>query len=165
MMTNLCRIGGFLAALLVSASVYAGDVQVENAWARATAPGQDAASVDMTITSKQDAKLIGVFSTVAKEAALHSMTTMNGMMTMREVEAIDLPAGKPMNLGEAGYHLMLTGLKAPLKEGEMFPLTLSIKMANDRIMKVQAMVEVKSLTTSKAPSHSDEHMHMQMDMH
>jgi copper(I)-binding protein len=65
-MIHLYRFGGLLAALLVSASVYAGDIQVENAWARATAPGQDVAGVDMTITSKQAAILIGVSSPVAK---------------------------------------------------------------------------------------------------
>jgi copper(I)-binding protein len=161
-MTIVYRFGGLLAALLMSASVYAGDIRVEDAWARATAPGQDAASVDMTITSKQAVTLVGVSSPVAVTAALHSMTTMDGMMTMREVEAIDIPAGKPMNLGESGYHLMLTGLKAPLKEGEMFPLALSIKMANGRVVKIQAMVEVKSLAATMPPSHDDGHMRMPM---
>ena len=148
-MTNLYRFGGLLAALLMSASVYAGDIQVENAWARATAPGQDAAGVDLTITSKQAATLVGVSSAACKTVELHSMTSESGMMKMREVEAIELPAGKRVNLREGGYHLMLTGLKAPLKAGESVPLTLNIKVANKRMVKVETKAEVKPLTATR----------------
>jgi periplasmic copper chaperone A len=156
-MTNLFRFGGLLAALLMGASVYAGDIQVENAWTRATAPGQDAAGVDLTITSKQAAELVGVSSAVCKTVELHSMTSESGMMKMREVKAIDLPSGKRVNLREGGYHLMLTGLKAPLKAGVSVPLTLDIKVANDRIVKVETMAEVKPLpaTNNAAPQEND----------
>jgi copper(I)-binding protein len=145
-MTNLYRFGGLLAALLMSANVYAGDIQVENAWARATAPGQDAAGVDLTITSKQAATLVGVSSAACKTVELHSMTHDSGMMKMHEVEVIELPAGKRVNLGEGGYHLMLTGLKAPLKAGESVSLTLNIKVANKPMVKVETKAEVKPQT-------------------
>jgi periplasmic copper chaperone A len=150
-MTNLYRFGGLLAALVMSASVYAGDIQVENAWARATAPGQDAAGVDLTITSKQAATLIGVSSPASKTVELHSMTMTHdsGMMKMREVEAIELPAGKTVNLRDSGYHLMLTGLKAPLKAGEAVPLTLDIKVAK-RMVKIETKAEVRPLTATNS---------------
>lgn len=149
-MSNLFRIGGLLAAMLLSASVFASDIKVEKAWARATAPGQDTAGVDLTITSKQDATLVGASSTVCKTIELHSMTMTHdsGMMKMREVPAIKLPAGKLVNLGKSGYHLMLTGLKAPLKAGESVPLTLDIKVA-DLTVKVEAKAEVRPLTAPK----------------
>ena len=82
------------------------------------------------------------------------------MMRMREVKAIELPAGKTVNLGESGYHLMLDGLNAPLKEGETVPLTLSIMVGKQGVVKVETTVEVKSLTATEAESHDDEHMHM-----
>jgi periplasmic copper chaperone A len=156
-MTNLYRFGGFLAALLMSVCVYAGDIQVENAWARATAPGQDAAGVDLTITSKQAATLVEVSSAVCKTVELHNMTMTHdsGMMKMREVPAIELPAGKRVNLSESGYHLMLTGLKAPLKVGESVPLTLDIKVSK-RMVRVQAKAEVRPLTTTN-PASEEEH--------
>jgi hypothetical protein len=157
------RFCGLLAALLLSASVYAGDIQVEGAWSRATAPGQDAASVDLSITSKQSAKLLGVSSTASRTVEMHSMTHENGMMKMHEVKEIKLPAGRRINLGESGYHLMLVGLKAPLKAGEKIPLTLTIKVANNRTVKVEAKAEVKPLTATKAPSQMDKHEHMHMD--
>jgi len=77
-----------------------------------------------------------------------TMTHDSGMMKMREVPEIKLPAGKPVNLGESGYHLMLTGLKAPLTEGENVPLTLDIKVS-DRTVKVEAKAEVRPLTAPK----------------
>ena len=157
-MINLYRFGGFLAALLLSVCVYAGDIQVEKAWARATAPGQDAAGVDLTITSKQAATLVGVSSPACKSVELHSMTMTHdsGMMKMREVEAIELPAGKTVNLHDSGFHLMLTGLKAPLKAGEAVPLTLDFKVAKRRV-KIETKAEVRPLTitnpaTEQAPS-------------
>ena len=159
-MTNLYRFGGLLAALLMSASVYARDIQVENAWVRATVPGQDVAGVDLTITSKQAATLVGVTSVVCKTVELHSMTMAHdgGMMKMREVETVVLPAGKRLNLREGGYHLMLIGLKAPLKAGESVPLMLSIKMANKRTVKVKAKVKVKPLTATNDSADEDEHL-------
>ena len=159
-MTNLYRFGGLLAAMLMSASVYAVDIKVENGWVRATAPGQDGAGVDMAITSKQAATLVGVSSPVAETAELHSMTSEGGMMKMREVKEIELPAGKRVSLRESGYHLMLNGLKAPLKEGESVPLTLSIKVGKQGVVKIETKAEVRSLTATKDTSHEHDHQHM-----
>jgi len=158
-MTKLLRFGGLLAALLLSASVQAGDIKIEGVWSRATAPGQDTGMADATITSHQAAVLVGVSSAAFKTAELHSMTHENGMMKMREVKAIELPAGKPVDLGKSGYHLMLIGLKAPLKAGETLPLTLSIKVAGKGVVKVDAKAKIKPLTEIEADSQDDEHMY------
>lgn len=127
--SGLIKLVSLLWAMLLSAGVHAGDIQVENAWVRATVPGQDSAALDMTVTSRQAATLTGVSSAAAKSAGLHSMTHENGMMKMREVKTMGLPAGKRVNLGESGYHLMLVGLHAPLKAGETVPLALTFRMA------------------------------------
>ena len=158
-MKNLNRSAVLVLALLLSCAAYAAgnttDIEVSGAWARATAPGQDAASVDMTITSKRGATLVGVSSPAAKSAELHSMMSMGGMMDMREVKAIELPAGKAVNLGEKGYHVMLNDLKAPLKEGGSVPLTLSIKVG-EQVVKVETRAEIRSLhTTTGQGSGSD----------
>ena len=155
-MSDLFRFGGLLAALLLSTSVFAGDIQVEKAWARATAPGQDAAGVDLTITSKQAATLVGASSPVCKTIELHSMTMAHdrGMMKMGEVPAIELPAGKRVNLRDGGYHLMLNGLKAPLKAGDSVPLTLKIKVSK-RMVKIETKAEVRPLTTTSPATEPD----------
>jgi copper(I)-binding protein len=147
-MTYMIRFGCLLASMLLSASVFANDILVENAWARATAPGQDTAGVDLTISSKQAATLVGASSAVCKSIELHSMTMTSGMMKMREVPSITLPAGKRVNLGENGFHLMLIGLKAPLRAGDSVPLTLDIKVSN-RTVNIEAKAEVKPLTVTK----------------
>jgi copper(I)-binding protein len=151
-MTRLCTL---LIAALLSAPVFAGGIQVESAWARATAPGQDTAMVDMTIVSEKAAKLTGFATPVSQSAEMHSMTHDKGMMKMREVKAIALPAGQRVNLGEAGFHLMLIGLRAPLKAGDSLPLTLNVQAADNSSVKVDVKAEIKPLS---GMSH-DEHMH------
>ncbi len=162
------RFGWLAAALLVSSSSYAAGsaegIEISGAWTRATAPGQNQAGVDITITSKQAATLVGVSSPVAKTAELHSMVTEGGMMRMREVKAIELPAGKRMNLSESGYHLMLNELNAPLKEGDSVPLTLSIKVGKQEVVEIKTKAEVKSLTVTKPASQDDDDQHMHMKM-
>ncbi|MGA9666070.1 MAG: copper chaperone PCu(A)C [Gallionella sp.] len=163
-MSNLYRFVGFAAVLLasfaVNAAENAGDIQVSGGWIRATAPGQDQGGADLTIVSKQAATLVGASSPVCKVVQLHSMTNEGGMMKMREVKVIELPAGKRVNLRESGYHLMLIGLKAPLKEGESVPLTLSIKVGAQQVVKIKAVAEVGSLNSTGDEDHGDMHMNM-----
>ena len=147
-----------LVALLAISNASGDEILVESAWSRATAPGQDVMSVDLSITSNQSAKLIGVLSDVCSHVELHHMFHENGMMKMREVESIELPAGESVDLRKNGYHLMLMGLKAPLKSGDRTPLTLTIKFADNRVIKVSAYAEVKSLKSTDR--HSQEHEHM-----
>jgi copper(I)-binding protein len=161
-MRNLNRFGWFAAALLFSFASYAGDIEVSGGWIRATAPGQDQGGADLSIISKQTAALVGANSPACKTVQLHTMTSEGGMMRMREVKAIELPAGKRVNLRESGYHLMLVGLKAPLKEGDTVPLTLSFMVGKLGVVKVETTAEVKSLTATEATSHDDEHMKMHM---
>lgn len=161
-MAKLFHLFFLMSALFAGANVYGDELAIENGWSRATAPGQDAASVDMSITSKTAVKLVEATTPVANTVAIHKMTHADGMMTMREVEAIDIPAGKALHLGEAGYHLMLTGLKEPLKESEKFPVTLKFKMANGQMIEIKTMIEVKPLTGAKPMSHDHGSMHMSM---
>ncbi len=158
-MTSFYRLGGLLAALLLGVNVHAAEVSAEAAWSRATAPGQDAAMVDLSITSEKAATLIGVSSPACKTSELHSMTHEGGVMKMREVKEISLPAGKRVGLGESGYHLMLIGLKAPLKAGDAVPLTLSVRLADKRVVKVAVKAEIRPLTEARAKPQDDAHMH------
>lgn len=142
-----------LVGTLLSATLYAGNLEIEGAWARATAPGQDTAMMDFSITSKQPARLTGFSSPVSKSVELHRMTHDNGMMKMREVDSLELAAGQRVNLGEQGYHLMLIGLKMPLKAGTSVPLTIDVKLANQRTVKFKTHARVRPLidTNSEKP--------------
>ena len=155
------RLTVFLAGMFFALSALAAqDVTVSGAWARATAPGQDSAAVSMNITSARDAKLVAVAvgKDVAEHAALHTMTQQNGMMMMREVDSLALPAGHPVSLG-AGDHIMLTGLKHPLKDGDSVALKLTVEFAD----KQRETVEVRAAVRKFAPAM--EGMHDMGGMH
>ena len=147
-MVNFYRFGGLLAALLLSASVYAGDIQAEGAWTRATLPGQDMAMVYMSITSKQAATIVGVSTNVSRTAEMHTMEHKGGMMKMYEVKSISLPANSRLEMTMHGYHLVLGGLKAPLKAGATVPLTLNIEMADKTMVKVDVRAEIRPLKSA-----------------
>lgn len=140
-----------LTGILLSVSAMAADsgITVDDAWARATAPGQDSGSVQFSIASKKAAKLVAIASPVAGAVEIHSMTHENGKMKMRAVESLALPAGKVVDLGKNGNHAMLIGLKQPLKAGDSVPLTLTIEFAD----KHKATVEVKAEVMTHGPSH------------
>lgn len=127
---------------LAAASALADDVTVSDATVRATAPGQDTASAGLTIRSEKDGKLVAASTPVAKRVELHVMKHENGMMMMRPVASILLPAGKEVVLGSE-IHLMLVGLKRPLKAGEKIELTLTVRYAGMRKEKIKVTAEVK----------------------
>ncbi|HYD32540.1 MAG TPA: copper chaperone PCu(A)C [Azospirillaceae bacterium] len=123
-----------LAAVLLplsagAADVTAGNITVSNPWARATAGMVAAGGAFLTLTnqgSEADA-LVAATADVADKVELHTHINDNGVMRMRSVEAIEIPAGGVAELKPGGLHVMLIGLKAPLKQGESFPLRLTFK--------------------------------------
>ncbi len=139
----------FVTALLFfSAQAGAGEVAVSEAWARATAPGQGSGVVYMRISSQKEASIIAASSPVAGRAGLHRMTHENGVMKMRELAALPLPAGQEVVLAPGGNHLMLIDLKRPLKAGDTVAITLTVQYADKGKEQVQVKAKVRSLTAS-----------------
>jgi copper(I)-binding protein len=97
---------------------------VEKPWARPAAVGQMGV-IYLTVkdTGAPD-RLVGVKTPVADDAQLHVSKMSGNMMEMRPVDAIPVAPGKPLVLAPGGYHIMLMGLKHPLKEGDTIPMTL-----------------------------------------
>ena len=146
----------FLAMLSVS-QAYADDVKVTKAWTRATAPGQDSASVQLTITSKTDATLVGVASGSAQSGEIHSMVMEGEVMKMRALESLPLPAKTPVTLGADGNHLMLIGLKNPLKVGHKLPFALTVKFADGHTSVIRVLAVIKPLETTGDEGHEHHH--------
>lgn len=142
-----------VAALLLTAQVQAGEIKVSDAWTRATAPGQENGSVGLVITSQKDARLIAVTSPVAASAEIHTMTMDNGVMKMRQLEDLPLPAKQAVTLGPGSDHLMLFGLKHALKAGDKVPLTLTVQFADKRTEKINIKAQVKPLTAGQNKHH------------
>ena len=107
----------------------AGPVQVQGAWVRATVAGQKSTGAFMRITASSATRLVGVSSPVAGVAEVHEMKMNGNVMTMRELPALDLPAGKTVVFKSGGYHIMLMDLNQPLPSGSTVALTLKFRDA------------------------------------
>jgi copper(I)-binding protein len=140
------RIAGALAtALIVALPALAADaVSVSNPWVRATVPGQSVAGAYMDIAATASAALVAVESPVAGKAELHTMTMDGGVMKMRALGRLDLPANKTVNLKPGGYHVMLIDIKRELKAGERVPLTLTLQDQKGGKSTLQVDAEVRA---------------------
>jgi periplasmic copper chaperone A len=126
-----------LAAALLSTVVTMGTafadsaIKVEQAWARATPGGAKTGAIYLTLTNTGTTPdtLTAISTPAADKADLHEMKIQNNIMEMRPVAALPIAPGQTVTLEPSGYHIMLTGLKAPLKEGDTIPLTLTFEHA------------------------------------
>ena len=94
----------------------AGQVEIDDLWVRASAPGQSNGAGYMEIDNKATAadRLLSVSSSAAERVELHTVETKDGVAKMRQVEGgIALPAGGEVKLAPGGYHVMFLKLKAP----------------------------------------------------
>ena len=143
-MSSRLSLLGLLLALLAAPAL--AQVAVTNAWVRGTVPGQKGTGAFMQLTSAADMTLIGVASPVAKIVEIHEMAVDGGMMRMRAVDKLALPAGKAIDLTPGGYHVMLMDLAQPLKEGDVVPVTLTfVDKAGKRITQ-EIKAPVRALT-------------------
>ncbi len=139
---TLPAVGLAIAATLLlagAALAQTAPVEVTNAWARSTPAKAENGAAYLTLESATPDRLIGASTPVAGKAELHQMTMDNGIMKMRPLAAIDLPAGQKVTLKPGAMHIMLFGLKKPLETGQSFPLTLDFAKAGKR--EVTVMVE------------------------
>jgi hypothetical protein len=142
-----------LALLALSTQVVAGEVKISDVWSRATAPGQEVGMVGMIITSNKNAKLIAVSSTASTTSEIHSMSMDNGVMKMRQIENLPLAAKQAAELGPGGNHLMLIGLKKPLKEGNKVALTLTVEFDDKSTETINTSAIVKGMTAGNGMHH------------
>lgn len=145
-----------LTASLFGATAFAadykvGNISVDHVWARATPAAVKNGAAFMTLSNSGAAdKLLSVTGNVSKEIQIHSMVSEAGMMRMREVKSLEVPASGKVELKPGGYHVMLMGLPDGLKDGAKFPLTLKFEKAGE--VTVQVSVE-------KAGMDHSEHKH------
>ncbi|HSD60333.1 MAG TPA: copper chaperone PCu(A)C [Burkholderiales bacterium] len=119
---------GLLALLFAAGIALAAEpVTVTDPWVRATAPGQNVAGAYMELNSPGGASLLSAASPAAGVVELHTMKMEEGVMKMRAVPRIELPAGKGVKLAPGGYHLMLMDLKQQLNPGDTVPITLTVE--------------------------------------
>lgn len=116
-----------------------GTLTIEEPWARAS-PGavrNGAAFLTVENHGTEADRLLSAATPAAATAELHThMMDSDGVMKMRQVEAIELAPGSAVELAPGGYHIMLMGLAAPLEEGTTFPLTLRFEHAGEVTVEV-----------------------------
>lgn len=119
-------------------------VQIIAPWARATSPGQDVGAAYMTLKSATALQVTQAETQVADAVEIHEMNMKDGVMKMRMMEILELPAGKEVHLEPGGFHFMLFDLKQPLKAGSDFELVLTLKDAHGKTSKQTVKVPVKA---------------------
>ncbi|MBK9116793.1 MAG: copper chaperone PCu(A)C [Betaproteobacteria bacterium] len=141
-----------LALALVAAPSFA-QVTVADAWVRGTVATQSATGAFMNLTSPVDTALVSAASPVAGLVEVHAMSMDGGVMRMRAIPQLPLPAGKTVNLKPGGYHVMLMDLKGPLKEGETVPITLTFVGKDGKRTTQDVKVPVRALTAPAGMPH------------
>jgi len=122
----------FALALLVAASAAEAQVEIDKAWARATAPGAPVAGGYMTIRNKGAAdRLTGASSSAAAKVELHVHIKEGEVVKMRQVPSYDIPANGSFELKPGGAHLMFVQLARPFKEGDKIPVKLRFEKAGE----------------------------------
>ncbi len=131
-------------------------LKVVDPWAKASVPGQSVGGVYMTLVARENLRLTGVRTTAAESAEVHQMKMEKGMMRMRAVPSLALPAGKAVKLQPGGYHVMLFDLKNSLVEGQKLKLELVVEDA----AKAQHRIPVEALIRERdagLPNAQDHH--------
>jgi hypothetical protein len=118
---------------------------VKDPWVRGTVAGQKATGLFVQLTSAAGGKLVSASSPVAGVVEIHEMAMDGNVMKMRAISALELPAGKAVELKPGGYHVMLMDLKQELKAGDTVPVTLVVEGAGGKRETLQVTAPVKPL--------------------
>ena len=145
-MTSKRFLPGLLLALVAAPAM--AQVTVTDAWVRGTVSGQKVTGAFMRITSVSDATLVSVSSPAAKFVEIHEMAMDAGVMKMRAVDKVALPAGKSVELKPGGYHVMLMDITQPLAEGQTVPVTLTFVGKDGKRTTQEVKARVKALTAA-----------------
>lgn len=152
-----------VTSLLLSLKAFAQNVTISNPWIRATVQGQKATGAFMTVSSKENAKLVAASSPIASVVEIHEMKMDKDVMKMSALpNGLDLPAGQAVDLKPGGFHIMLMDLKMPLSKDTTVPLTLTFQDTSGK--KTQQVVQVPVSTQppagqSMGAQHNTPHSH------
>lgn len=142
--------GILLASLALPALA---QVEVTDAWVRATVPAQTATGAFMKLRAKTAARLVEAKSPVAGTVELHEMKMVGDVMKMGAVPGVDLPAGQTVELAPGGYHIMLLELKRQVKEGDTVPLTLVVEGKDKKRETIEVKAVARPLGAAPAGHH------------
>lgn len=151
-MKKLFAVLATVASLFVVTNAFAGDIEIKDAWSKASIGQVPNGAAFFTVVNSGDAdRIVGVRSDLAEKTELHTNIMENNIMKMRQVEGgIDVPMDGEVQFKPGSYHVMMIGLKNPLEEGKMIQMTLEFEKAGD----VPVMIHVMD-GMAKGPSGMD----------
>ena len=119
-------------------------VTVKEAWVRGTVPGQGATGAYATLRSTEDAKVVAVSSPAARRAEMHQSDMSGGVMRMRPLNVVSLPANRDVAF-DGERHIMLLDLAHALGEGESVKLVFTVEDARGKRSRVEVDAPVRPL--------------------
>ena len=144
-----------LLALSATATWAQSVITVQEPWVRATVGQQTATGAFMRITAPADSRVLQVQSPLAGVVEIHEMKMEGDVMKMNQVVSIDLASNKNTEFKHGsmdGFHVMLIGIKKPLKVGDKFKLTLQFKNAGSQ--EVEVWVDAPKAGAEASSMHS-----------
>jgi copper(I)-binding protein len=154
MHTSKILLGALVALLPILGSAQSAPVEpslkITDAWAKTTVPGGSVSAAYMQISSAKPLKLIKAESPLTPNVEIHNMSMKEGVMEMRAVEAIDVPAGKSVALKPGGFHIMLIKVNKPINKGDTVPLKLTFETPDKKLFSV----DVAAKGQEKAGGHA-----------
>jgi copper(I)-binding protein len=152
---HLLQRTAMLATLVFACSALQAAVIVHDGYVRAPVPGQNMAAAFMVISNDGDkpVQLVAVKSDVAAQLELHGHTQDNGIMRMRRIESLPVPAKGEVTLAPGGMHLMLVDLRKPLVEKQQVVFTLVFGDGTE----VKAEMPVVSVMDEMPADHAHHH--------
>jgi periplasmic copper chaperone A len=115
------------AASAKEAAAASSGVKVFDAWAKTTVPGGSVSAAYMHIKSPTPVKLVKAETPISGNVEIHDMKMKDGVMEMKAIDAVDIPANKLVDLKPGGMHVMLMKLNKPINKGDSVPLTLTFE--------------------------------------
>jgi copper(I)-binding protein len=128
------RFAAALAASVMAAPLFAGDITISDPYARSAGPNAPTGAAFMVIENAAPTpdRLLSATSDVAKRVELHTHIMEQGIARMRPVEnGIEIPASGAHALKRGGDHVMLMGLTTSLDQGATFTLALTFEHAGE----------------------------------
>lgn len=155
----LLSLSGAMAVPVMAHDFKAGALRIDHPYATPSRPGLNTGAVyfrGIRNSGPVSDRLLSARTPAAASVEIHRMQMLQGdVMQMRAVPALEIPAGATVDLKHGmpdGYHLMLIGLKAPLKDGDRFPITLNFEKAGTHEVKVWVQ-------TPRSRSSASDHKH------
>lgn len=136
--------------------VEAGPLEIVHPWSRATPGGAKVAGGYVTVVNKDKApdRLVAVAADgISAKAEIHEVSMKDGVMSMKRVDGVVVPAGGTLTLKPGSWHIMFMGLKRPLKQGETFPGSLTFEKAGT--VAVEFTVEATGAAAPAMPGKAD----------